>query len=834
MDKIFGAPRATLCYDSFIMKHMVFAVVLCWSMVTVTGGSALAQSSTAGSASSSASEQRALLDAYCVTCHNARTRQAGLALDEANVQDVAQDPETWEKVVTKLTAGAMPPLGMPRPDGVALRGFRAWLERSLDDAAAREPNPGRPAVHRLNRTEYTNAIRDLLALAIDADALLPPDTTGFGFDNIADVLSVSPGLLERYLAAARKISRLALGDVTIRPGLQIYRVPYMVLRQDDRTSEEQPFGSRGGTIVQHHFPVNGEYEISVTMQRGYLTTEPRGLPTFELVDIRLDGERVALLPIGGEDAVGPDPYNAAPKPPADEHLRVRLSVTAGLHTIGVTFQQRRWAPEGVGPSRFPAASFGTQSARRTNTAYGRVEMAVDTVQVEGPFENAPAAATASRQAIFSCHPRAAAAVPGAQATDNESACARRILTRLARRAYRRPVTTNDVETLMTFYGAGRTSGGFETGIQLALERILVSPYFLFRIELDPQGAQAGAVYRISDVELASRLSFFLWSSIPDEPLLSAAKSGRLSDPVVLDEQIARMMTDPRFDALVENFFGQWLYVRNVRSHQPDPKAFMEFDENLRRAFMTETKMFAASQVREDRSVTELLIADYTFVNERLARHYDIPNVYGPRFRRVSFPDNRRAGILGQGSLLSVTSMATRTSPVKRGAWLLEHLLGTPPPPPAPNVPALEESDEDTKVVTSLRERMEQHRRNPVCAACHSKMDPLGFALENFDGVGRWRDNDGENALDASGTLPDGTPFSGPAEFRSALLQRSDLFVTTVARKLLTYAMGRGVEYYDMPAVREIVRNAAAHDYRWSSLIEGIVKSMPFRMRRASS
>ncbi len=808
------------------MRRLVFALTIL-GLCAPAAHAAARQA--AAPAAAGPSSQRALVDKYCVTCHNKRTHQAGLELDSADVDHLSTNPELWERVVRKLRAGAMPPQGVARPDDTTMGGFVSWMEGSLDKAAAVTPDPGRPAVHRLNRTEYTNAIRDLLALDIDGAALLPADTTGFGFDNNADVLSVSPGLLERYLGAARKISRLALGDPTQKPGLQTYSLPYMVLLQDGRMSEDLPFGSRGGAVIKHVFPVDGEYEFKVTMQRAYLDTEPRGLPTKEMVDIRLDGERLSLLPIGGAEAVGPNPYASNEmKPAADQKLRVRVKVTAGSHAIGVSFQERNWYQEGLGPSRFPAASFGRQSAKGTTTGFGRVEMAVDTIHIEGPFNGATPADSPSRRALLVC-----SAPPGAAKTSAsvaEAACAKRILSRLARRAYRRPVRPTDLNALMGFFSTGYTKGGFDGGIQLALERVLVSPYFIYRVEADPPQAKPGVPYRISDVELASRLSFFLWSSLPDDTLLDLAIAGRLRNPAVLEQQVTRMVADPRSSAMIENFFGQWLFLRNMKLHRPDPKAFMDFDENLRNAFINETKLFTASQVRENHSVTELLSANYTFVDERLARHYGIPNVYGPRFRRVTFTDDHRGGILGQGSLLSVTSMSNRTSPVKRGAWLLEHLLGTPPPPPPPGVPPLAESNEGQKLPTSIRERMEQHRKNPACAACHSKMDPLGFALENFDGVGQWREDDGESKVDSSGILPDGTKFSGPAEFRQALLRRPDAFVTTVTRKLLTYALGRGVEHYDMPAVRRIVRESATDNYRWSALILGIVRSMPFQMR----
>ena len=770
-----------------------------------------------------AAPQQALVDKYCVTCHNKRTKAAGLLLDEARIDPPSADAEIWEKVVKKLNTGAMPPVGSPRPDAQALNALVSWLETSLDDAAAKLPNPGRPAVHRLNRAEYANAIRDLLAIEIDAPSLLPADTSGFGFDNVADVLSVSSGLLERYMAAARRISRLAVGDPTIKPGVQTYSLPYMVLLQDARMGDDLPFGSRGGTAIRHMFPVDGEYLVRVTLQRGYLDTEPRGLPTAEQVDIRLDGERLGLMAVGGPDAMGPNPYSEAPRPAADGGLFVRFAAKAGLHTISVSFQNRTWAPEGIGPSRFPAASFGTQHAKGSGVSTGRVEMAVDAVHVEGPFKATRPAMTDSRRRIFVCDPTSPA---------REDACAKTILLKLARRAYRRAATADDVATLVEFYKTGRAEAGFDAGIQRALERILISPYFIYRVEEDPAGVAPGAAYRISDVELASRLSFFLWISIPDETLLDVALAGRLREPTVLAGQVRRMLADSRSRAFTQNFFSQWLFTRNMRLHRPDQKAFMDFDENLREAFIAETELFVDSQVREDRPVVELLTGNYTFVNERLARHYGVPNVYGPRFRRVALPGNGRAGILGQGSLLTVTSMSTRTSPVKRGAWLLEHLLGTPPPPPPPNVPPLPESTDSQKVSTSVRERMEQHRKNPVCATCHSKMDPLGFALENFDGVGQWRDRDGASVVDASGTLPDGSKFSGPSEFRQALMRRPEMLVSTATSKLMTYALGRGVEASDMPAVRKILRETASREYRWSALILGVIRSQPFQMRRA--
>jgi mono/diheme cytochrome c family protein len=802
------------------------------------------------------SEQRALLDKYCAGCHNDRQKAGGLTLSGLDLQAPAAHAETLEKIVRKLRTKSMPPSGMPRPDAGTLNQFTAGLETALDDAAAKRPDPGRPAVHRLNRTEYTNAIRDLLSLEIDGAALLPPDTQGFGFDNIADVLSTSPGLLERYLIAAQKIARLAVGDTSIRPAIQTYTLPYLVLTQDDRMSDDLPAGSRGGVAVRHYFPVDGEYVIRLRLQKAYLATNPRGLRQPEAIDVRLDGVRLKVFNLGSAPppvdlkrqraavaaaaaatsdllprAVRPTDKAtqgvdsteqsrerfAVPEDAPDAHLDVRFHAKAGLRVVGVSFQRRAWAAEGVGPSVMPAGSFAHASGNETDTGHGRIDMGIDAVMVEGPFESTRPDKTPSRDRIFVCR-------------SETDACASRIIARLARGAFRRPVLQTELADVRRLYREARATAGFDAGIARAIEVLLTDPEFLFRVERDPRGVQAGAVYRLSDVELASRLSFFLWSSIPDETLIGLAERRELHRPGVLDAQVTRMLADPRAAALTSNFFGQWLYTRNMVAARPDPKANPAFDENLRAAFLRESELFVASQLRDDRSVLDLLRADYTFVNERLARHYGLPNIYGPHFRRVSLPDDRRAGILGQGSLLTVTSMSDRTSPVKRGAWILENLLGAPPPPPPANVPPLD----STPLVGTLRQRMEQHRKNPACAGCHARMDPLGFALENFDATGRWRDVDGGSPVDASGTLPDGTAFKTPATFRSALLQTSDAFVTTVTEKLLTYALGRGVEYYDKPAVRRIVRESAASDYRWSELILAVVKSAPFQMRRAQS
>jgi mono/diheme cytochrome c family protein len=772
------------------------------------------------------SPQRALVDTYCVTCHNERLKTANLFLDKMDVEHVGTDQEAWEKIVRKLRAGTMPPVGRPRPDQATADGFIAWLETALDRAAAVQPNPGRPTIHRLNRTEYANAVRDLLSLEVDARALLPADDTDeHGFDNSADVLSLSPALLERYLAASEEISRLAVGRRS-RPVVETYNVPRM-LDQSSRLSDDLPFGSRGGTAVRHYFPVNGEYLVKVRLQKN-LYDYIRGLGEPNTIEVRLDGERLKTFVIGGVEEVKPPPPSFAGAirgnsewevyaHQADANLDVRFKAKAGTRSVAVSFVRKSWEPEGVPQP----AQVGYPLA--VNEMFDGLP-AIESIAVGGPFEVDGPGETPTRSKIFTCRPRS---------VEDEESCAGKILSTLARRAYRRSLTPADVQTLVGFYQTGRREGSFDAGIEFALERILIDPDFLFRIERDPEDAAPGTVHRLSDVELASRLSFFLWSSIPDDELLDVAIRGKLKDPATLDRQVRRMLADPRSTALVDNFADQWLIVSHLRNVTPDPDLFPDFDENLRQAFQRETELFVESQLREDRSVPELLTADYTFVNERLARHYRIPNVYGSRFRRVSFADGQRGGLLGQGSILTVTSYPNRTSPVLRGKWLLENILGTPPPPPPPDVPALKDKGEDGSL-QSVRQRLESHRKNPACASCHAQMDPLGFALENFDAVGTWRTHESGKPLDASGVLQGGTEFQGMAGLRTLLGARRQQFVGTVTEKLLSYALGRGVEYYDLPAIRKITRDAASADYRWSSIIVGIVKSTPFQMRRSES
>ncbi len=780
-----------------------------------------AEASTA--ATSESAEYRAVLDRYCTTCHNDRLQTAGLTLESLDMVHVGAGAETWEKVIRKLRAREMPPPRRPRPDDATYGALVDWIETGLDRAAVAEVNPGTETVHRLNRTEYTNAIRDLLALEIDGRELLPADDLSYGFDNIADVLSLSPALLERYMLAAGKIAEMAVGDPSIRPTTEVYTTS-PVLMQHARMSELHPFGSRGGFATRHYFPVDGEYEFKVTLERTH-GDAIKGLQRRNTLEVRLDRARVARFEIGadGQREAWNAVFNLTPyERNADSDLRFRMPVQAGMREVALSFLRRSALPEGVLEPISAAETYHYAGDRDA-------PMAVWIVEIEGPFNGATAtadAATPSRERIFTCLPDGPAAEP---------ACAEEILGTLARRAFRRPVTDDDVAALMAFYDVGHAKGGFESGVEFALRAILVDPEFLFRIEQDPAAAAPGEPYRISDLELASRLSFFLWSSIPDDDLLGVAASGSLRDEGVLGAQVRRMLADPKAEALVDNFAGQWLFLRNMRSVKPDPVAFPEFDGNLREAFTRETELWFESQIKEDRSVIEVLTSDYTYANERLAKHYGISGVAGNHFRRVMLPDERRRGILGQGSVLTATSYANRTSPVKRGVWVLENLLGAPPPPPPADVPGLEDSDSVADPSNpesrprSVRERMERHRTDPVCASCHVRMDPLGFALESFDAIGGYRELPVEQT---SGTLPSGRELNGPASVREMLLANREEFVGTVTEKLLTYGLGRGVEYYDLPWIRRIVRQAEADDYRWSSLILGIVESTPFQMRKA--
>jgi len=758
-----------------------------------------------GRAQAPASAASAILTQYCVVCHDNQKRTAGITLQGLDLSSVGDHAELLERVLRKVAAGQMPPAGMPRPNAARMAEFSKWLESSLDAEAAAHPNPGRPAIHRLNRAEYSNAIRDILALDINAGSQLPVDDSGYGFDNIGDVLSLSPALLDRYLSLSRRIARLAVGDPTLKPAEEVFEprrepnrgVAAAVPIRAEWMGDDLPFDSAGGLSVRYYFPLDAEYVIRV--RRGILNT-PAKIAPFE----------------------------------------VRLPMKAGLHIIGATFPKESLKLESVEPVTARRSAY--LSSERPEASSAGMDLRVDGVRVkrfprtdngvpppvmnlgiDGPYNATGRGDTPSRAKIFVCRPAERA---------QENQCAQRILASLARAAYRRPVNEADWKPLLSFYQSGRAKGDFDHGIQKAIEALLVAPDFLFRVEADPP---TGAVrnHRVSDVELASRLSFFLWSSVPDETLLALAEKSKLSNPQVLAQQVDRMLDDPKSFAFVSNFAGQWLQIRNLATVRPDPIAFAEFDESLRYSMQRETELFFGSIVRENRSILDLLGADYTFLNERLAIHYGIPGIYGSQFRRVALTDANRGGLLGQASLLTVTSPPNRTSVVQRGKWILDNLLGEPPPPPPADVPALDATIKGARKLT-LREAMELHRANPGCAVCHRNIDPLGFALENYDGIGEWRSKDGESAIDASGKLPDGTQFNGPAGLKKVLATgRRDEFVSTVTEKLLTYGLGRGVEYYDMPAVRAIMRETEPNQYRFRDLILAVASSVPFEMRRSA-
>ena len=770
---------------------------------------------TAGSGASNTaarpvSAHRDVIATYCTSCHNQRLKTAGLALDRLDLDDVAGSAETWEKVVRKVRGGLMPPAGARQPDTRTRDAFATSIETELDRAWAAHPNPGRPLLRRLNRAEYANAVRDLVALDVDVAALLPPDDSAYGFDNISDALNVSPSLQERYLAAAEKIGELAIGDPEAGTLSDTYHVRGDV--SQNQHLDGMPLGTLGGTRVTHFVPRDGEYVIQTRLFRTNFDN-PRGIEYPHEFELTLDGERVHHATIGG--AADLSAAFALPKETADaidERLAVRIRVRAGPHDVVAAFIGSAPTMDATKLRPFLKSAFDTLDWT------GRPH--VRTVTVTGPFNATGPGDTPARRRIFTCRPAG---------SSNEESCARQIVATLARRAFRAPVNETDMQPLLAFYRSGRQEGSFDLGIERALQLILASPKFVFRAERDPAELKPGSVHRVSDVELASRLSFFLWSSIPDDELLAEANAGRLKDPSVLERQTRRMLADPKAQALVSNFAGQWLHLRNLRNSQPHADDFPDFDDNLRHAFQRETELLFESVMREDRSVVDLLRADYTFVNERLARHYGIPNVYGSQFRRVPVTDEMRKGLLGHGSLLTLTSHATRTSPVLRGKFVLENILGTPPPSPPPDVPALKENEKGQKPKT-VREQMAEHRANPTCASCHKIMDPIGFALDNFDAVGAWRTEDAGAPIDASGELTDGTRIDGVVSLRKAILARPDLFTGTMTEKLLVYALGRGLDDHDMPVVRAILRTAAAHDYRFSSLILGVVGSVPFQMR----
>jgi hypothetical protein len=754
---------------------------------------------------------RQVLDKYCVTCHKQRLKTGGLTLDSMDLAAVPAQAEVWEKVILKLRSSTMPPAGLPRPDAATYNHFASWLEDQVDQAAG--PYAGRPILHRLNRSEYANAIHDLLALEIDAAALLPPDDSAFGFDNISDALGVSPSLQEHYLDAALKIGALAVGDPRIAPGSETWRIG-QDLSQDQHV-DGLPLGTMGGTVVRYNFPLDGEYTFQAKLYRTNLNIM-RGLESPHQVELAVDGQRIHIASIGGKDDL--DGLFQRPTDTGDAvdaRLRVRAPIKAGTHVVTASFLE---APDAVDPARLqPYVRSSVDNFDWSGSPH------MQSLTIAGPFHLSGGGDTPSRRRVFVCQ-------PGAQVS--EEACARRIVSTLARRAYRQPTAGPDIDMLLRFYADGSRDGGFEGGIQLALERILASPKFLFRIERDPPGAAPGSSYRVADIELASRLAFFLWSSIPDDELLRLASEGKLKDPGTLDRQVRRMLADPKSQALVVNFAGQWLQLRNLRNVQPNSDLFPDFDDNLRQAFRRETELLFESIVQEDRSVRDLLTADYTFVNERLARHYGIPDIYGSRFRRVAVTEEARRGLLGQGSILALTSHAERTSPVLRGKWVLENLLGTPVPPPPPDVPPLKENQAGQKPRT-MREQMAEHRANAVCASCHKTMDSIGFAMENFDAVGAWRTREASGPIDATGELSDGTKVDGVVALREALLSRPETFTRALTEKLLIYALGRGLDYRDMPAVRTILREASRDNYRFSALILAVAHSTPFQMRTAA-
>ena len=773
--------------------------------------------STPAAAAQAPSAQRALLDKYCVTCHNRRTNTAGLTLDTFNPDDASAHPEVWEKVIRKVRGRMMPPIGMPRPDEVALDALASSLETSLDRAAASNVNPGHVILHRLNRSEYGNAIRDLLDLTdTDVAGFLPADDDSDGFDNVASVLKESPAFLEGYVGAAREAARLAMGDTSGPPGVAVYRLPTGAAQRG--YIEGMPLGTRGGILVRRYFPADGEYRFDITLRQAQIYIIGLEFP-HQLV-MTIDGETVFTQPLGGDaDLKAQDQELATGAKAIQDRLKnLRFQVKAGPHTVIVTFQQKTLAH-----SEEVLQPFAGTTRDHHPSGWANGVPSLEKLEVMGPYNSAGPGDTPSRRRILSCRPAGAA---------GELPCARTILAALAGRAYRRPVNDADLVTPLAFYQSGAAAGGFEAGIQRALTYILASPHFLYRAERTPTTVSPGSTHRISALELASRLSFFLWSSIPDDALLKEARAGTLVQPAVLDQQVRRMLADPKANALVTNFFAQWLRLRELATFDPDAEEFPDFEEDLRRAMQRELELFTGSVVVDDRSVLDLLTARDTFVNERLARHYGIAGIRGQQFRRVTLTDANRWGLLGKGSLLTITSYGNRTSPVLRGRFVLETILGTPPSPPPPNVPSLKENEPGAEPL-SVRQMLEQHRANPACASCHRVMDPLGFSLENFDAIGQWRAKDHGVTVDASGMLFDGSAVSSPATLRQALMKRPQQFVGTMTERLLTYGLGRSLTYADMPTVRGIVRDAARTNYRFSSLVLAVVRSAPFQMRRVA-
>jgi len=797
---------------------VVFAIGV--SLVAQTASRPAAATPPAASASADAAQYRALVNKYCVSCHNARTAnpaEGPVNLEGAAFDDLLGHAATWERVIRKLSVRAMPPPGMPRPTETEYAGFTGWLAASLDHAWEGKSTPGRFVVHRLNRAEYANAIRDLLAVDLDVSDLLPTDGAEFGFDNIATSLKTSPLLLEGYVTAAQRVAAMAVGDPKVKPGTTEHSISREL--SQNGYIDGLPLGTVGGTVIHHVFPADAEYKLSGRLvrgvQEGYAGVEGNETPNTFVITV--DGTEVFTAPVGGpKDHEMQAADLAAAQPVIDKRMTGRVRVTAGPHDVGFTWKERPIQLQDV-----------WEPARRDSQEVHMIGgiPRLRTVSIDGPYNVRGVGEGPTRERLFVCHPSASL---------DETACASKILSNLARRAFRRPVTAADLEAPMSFYKRSRQSGGnFDDGIRAGVARVLSSPYFLYRIEKDPAAARAGVAHAVSDIELASRLSFFLWSSIPDEKLLDLAAAGRLREPAVFAEQVHRMLGDERTDALVENFTGQWLQLRNLEAKVvPDLLLFPDFDDNTRKGFRKETELLFGYILRDDRSTLELLSADYTFVDERLARNYGIKGVYGPQFRRVKLTDPNRRGLLGQGSILAMTSVANRTSPVFRGKYVLNTFLNTPPPPPPPNVPTLDESNQGvSKLPKTVRAQLELHRKNQPCAGCHRVIDPAGFALENFDSIGQWRDKDPDGApLDVAGTLADGSQVNGPVALREAILSRPNAFVTVVTEKMLTYALGRGLEPSDMPVVRRIVKKAAQNDYRLSTIVMGIVESAPFQMR----
>ncbi|MEQ1580172.1 MAG: DUF1592 domain-containing protein [Steroidobacteraceae bacterium] len=762
-----------------------------------------------GAQAAEKNERWDMLDKYCVRCHNDIEFKGKTSFESLNLDDLHADAKTWEGIARKLRLGSMPPRDVDQPDRKQVQKFVVSLESDLDSTAKAKPNTGAPILHRLNRTEYANAIRDVLGLAIDPAGLIPPDDSSGGFDNMAQVLTITPALLEGYLSASAKVAAMAIGDPAIRPVFSTYRAK--ADQSQDSAIEGAPLGTMGGLVIDHYFPLDGEYLFEPKLYRGILAMV-RGLETPNTLEITIDKQRIHVANFGGhEDNVKSHANAYATADEVDGRLSVRVPVKAGPHRITVTFLRKPLVQSAEVWQQYQRTLIDSNEDKGTPH--------LDKVNIVGPYNAAGAGPTPSRQKIFACRPASAA---------KEEACATEILSGLSRRAWRRPIEKSEIAELMSFYKLGRESGSFDNGIEIAVRRVISGPEFLFRAEADPPGLKPGTPYRITDLELASRLSFFLWSTVPDEELITVASKGRLKNPKVLEAQVKRMLADPKSKTLVTNFASQWLTLRNLQSVVPDPALFPDFDNNLREGFIQETEMLVESVIKEDRNVVDLLNADYTFVNERLARHYGIPGVYGNRFRRVQITDEARRGLLGQGSFLTLTSVATRTSAVQRGKWVLTNLLASPPPAPPPNVPALEASAGGEP--KTLREQLSAHRADPVCSACHKVMDPIGFSLENYDAVGRWRDKDKGLKIDATDVAFDGTEVGGVAGLRSFLLGKQDLFVRALTEKMMSFALGREVDYYDMPAVRTILHTAASQQNRFSAIVMGIVTSDAFMMR----